>query len=173
MILFLGRYLIGVLECHQLTPPNKIVLFLAKHLPPIYDRRHYLHCTISLIMKKISEPTSSNSHLTRNEKWKLWVGWHGSFCWLLCLCVLCFVFCAVSKTIRCSQVSPISISKNENYDDKFDNEKNSEPTSSNSHLKRNEKWKLWVEWHGSSCWLLCLYVLFFVFCAVSTTIWCS
>ena len=123
MILFLGRYLIGVLECHQLTPPNKIVLFLAKHLPPIYHHHHYLHCTISLIMKKNSELTSSNSHLTRNEKWKLWVGWHGSSCWLLCLCVLCFVFCAVSKTIRCSQVSPISISKNENYDDKFDNEK--------------------------------------------------
>ena len=106
MILFLDRYLIGVLECHQLTPPNKIVLFLAKHLPPIYDRCHYLHCTISLIMKKISEPTSSNSHLTRNEKWKLWVGWHGSSYWLLCLCVLCFVFCAASKTIRCSWVSP-------------------------------------------------------------------
>ncbi len=64
----LDRYLIGVLECHQLTPPNKIVLFLAKHLPPIYDSRHYLHCTISLIMKKNSEPTSSNLHLTRNEK---------------------------------------------------------------------------------------------------------
>ena len=30
MILFLGRYLIGVLECHQLTPPNKIVLFFSK-----------------------------------------------------------------------------------------------------------------------------------------------
>ena len=52
-----------------------------------------------------NEPTSSNSHLTRNEKWKLWVGWHGSSCWLLCLCVLCFVFCAASKTIRCSWVS--------------------------------------------------------------------
>jgi hypothetical protein len=22
------------------------------------------------------------------------VGWHGPSCWLLCLCVLCFVFCA-------------------------------------------------------------------------------
>ncbi len=32
------------------------------------------------------------------------VGWHGSSCWLLCLCVLCFVFCAASKTIRCSWV---------------------------------------------------------------------
>ncbi len=53
-----------------------------------------------------NKPTSSNSHLTRNEKWKLWVGWHGSSCWLLCLCVLCFVFCAASKTIRCSRVSP-------------------------------------------------------------------
>ncbi len=52
-----------------------------------------------------NEPTSSNSHLTRNEKWKIWVGWHGSSCWLLCLCVLCFVFCAASKTIRCSRVS--------------------------------------------------------------------
>ncbi len=30
MILFLGRYLIGVLECHQLTPPNKIVPFFNK-----------------------------------------------------------------------------------------------------------------------------------------------
>ena len=29
MILFLGRHLIGVLECQQLTPPNKIALFLA------------------------------------------------------------------------------------------------------------------------------------------------
>ncbi len=27
----------------------------------------------------------------------LWsVGWHGSSCWLLCLCVLCFVFCALT-----------------------------------------------------------------------------
>ncbi len=52
-----------------------------------------------------NEPTSSNSHLTRNKKWKLWVGWHGSSCWLSCLCVLCFVFCAASKTIRCSPVS--------------------------------------------------------------------
>ncbi len=25
------------------------------------------------------------------------VRWHGSSCWLLCLCVLCFVFCAASK----------------------------------------------------------------------------
>ncbi len=25
MILFPGRHLMGVLECHQLTPPNKIV----------------------------------------------------------------------------------------------------------------------------------------------------
>jgi hypothetical protein len=39
-----------------------------------------------------NEPTSIYSHLTRNKKWKLWVGWHGSSCWLLCLCVLCFVF---------------------------------------------------------------------------------
>jgi hypothetical protein len=37
------------------------------------------------------------------SRWR--VGWHGSLCWLLCLCVLCFLFCASSKTIRCSQVS--------------------------------------------------------------------
>ncbi len=37
------------------------------------------------------------------------VGWHSSSCWLLCLCVLCFVFFAASKTIRCSQVSPYLI----------------------------------------------------------------
>ncbi len=61
-----------------------------------------------------NEPTSSNSHSTRNKKWKSWVGWHDSSCWLLCLCVLCFVFCAVSKTIRWSRVSPISLfQKNE------------------------------------------------------------
>ncbi len=32
------------------------------------------------------------------------------------VCELCFVFCAVSKTIWCSQVSPISYFKNENYE---------------------------------------------------------
>jgi hypothetical protein len=37
------------------------------------------------------------------SRWR--VGWHGSSCWLMCLCVLCFVFCAASKTIRCSRVS--------------------------------------------------------------------
>ncbi len=37
------------------------------------------------------------------------VGWHGSSCWLLCLCVMCFVFCAASKAIRCSLVSPYLI----------------------------------------------------------------
>ncbi len=37
------------------------------------------------------------------------VGWHGSSCWLLCLRVLCFVFCAASKTIRSSRVSPYLI----------------------------------------------------------------
>ncbi len=30
------------------------------------------------------------------SRWR--VGWHGSSCWLLCLCVLCFVFCTASKT---------------------------------------------------------------------------
>jgi hypothetical protein len=45
------------------------------------------------------------------ERWQShWrVGWHSSSCWLLCLCVLCFVFCAASKTIRCSRVSPYLI----------------------------------------------------------------
>ncbi len=103
-----------------------------------------------------NEPTSIYSHLTRNKKWKLWVGWHGSSCWLLWLCALCFVFCAASKTIRCSWVSPYFIL-----------------TSIYSHLTRKEKWKLWVGWHGSSCWLLCLCVLCFVFCAASKTIRCS
>jgi hypothetical protein len=37
------------------------------------------------------------------------VGWHGSSFWLLCLCMLCFVFCAASKTIWCSWVSPYLI----------------------------------------------------------------
>ncbi len=41
------------------------------------------------------------------SRWR--VGWHGSSCWLLCLCVLCFEFCAASKTIQCSRVSPYLI----------------------------------------------------------------
>jgi hypothetical protein len=41
------------------------------------------------------------------SRWR--VGWHGSSFWLLCLCVLCVVFCAASKTIRCSRVSPYLI----------------------------------------------------------------
>ncbi len=60
-------------------------------------------CCYSLSFE--NEPTSSNSHSTRNKKWKLWVGGHASSCWLLCLCVLCFVFYAASKTIRCYRVS--------------------------------------------------------------------
>ncbi len=56
-----------------------------------------------------NEPTSIYSHLTRNEKWKFWVGWHGSSWWMLCLCVLWFVFCAASKIIQCSCVSPYFI----------------------------------------------------------------
>ncbi len=41
------------------------------------------------------------------SRWR--VGWHGLSCWLLCLCVLYFLFCAASKTIRCSWVSPYLI----------------------------------------------------------------
>ncbi len=67
----------------------------------IHPAKHFMY---SLLLE--NKPTSIYSHLTRNEKWKLRVGWHGSSCWLLCLCVLCFVFCAASKTIRCSRVSP-------------------------------------------------------------------
>ncbi len=47
--------------------------------------------------------------LNKKRKWKLWVGWHGSSLWLLCLCVLCFLFCAASKKIQCSWVSPYFI----------------------------------------------------------------
>ncbi len=32
MILFPGRYLLGVLKCHQLTPPNKMVEFKTHRL---------------------------------------------------------------------------------------------------------------------------------------------
>ncbi len=41
------------------------------------------------------------------SRWR--VRWHGSSCWLLCLYVLFVVFCAASKTIRCSWVSPYLI----------------------------------------------------------------
>ncbi len=49
-------------------------------------------------------PTARGLHMALGSGgtmiWWLWgqshwrVGWHGSSCWLLCLCVLCFVFCA-------------------------------------------------------------------------------
>ncbi len=68
-----------------------------------YSSRQTLYVLTFILLE--SEPTSMYSHLTRNKKWKLWVGWHGSSLWLLCLCVLCFVFCAASKTIQCSWVS--------------------------------------------------------------------
>ncbi len=48
-------------------------------------------------------------HISYVEKWKLWDIYLLSSWWLLCLCVLCFVFCAASKTIQCSQVSPYFI----------------------------------------------------------------
>ncbi len=123
MIIFPGRHLMGVLECHQLThlqirwwnwkPMSydvntmdalivSIQIVLVGRI--IHPAKFYVY---SLLLE--NEPTSIYSHLTRKEKWKLWVGWHGSSCWLLCLCVLYFVFCAASKTIQCSQVSPYLI----------------------------------------------------------------
>ncbi len=111
-----------------------------------------------------NEPTSIYSHLTRNKKWKLWVGWHNSSLWLLCLCVLCFVFCAASKTIQCSQVSPYFIFwKNENYElcflanffvDQIMTGKNTTGKKATvlfvlagvlecHHISYVEKWKLW------------------------------
>ncbi len=65
---------------------------LTKHTLIIHPAKPYM---CSLLLE--NEPTSIYSHLTRNEEWKLWVGWHSSSCWLLFLCVLCFVFCATSK----------------------------------------------------------------------------
>ncbi len=70
----------------------------------IHPTKPYMY---SLLLE--NKPTSIYSHLTRNKKCKLWVGWHGSSCWLLCLCVLCFVFCAASITNQCFQVSPYLI----------------------------------------------------------------
>ncbi len=120
MILIPGRHLMGVLECHQLT---HLRIRWWNWKPTSYDVNTLDALIMSIQMVLVgriihpakpymysclleNEPTSIYSHLTRNKKWKLWVGWHGSSCWLLCLCVLCFVFCAASKTIRCSQVSP-------------------------------------------------------------------
>ncbi len=74
--------------------------------------RNFQHAKLymySLLLE--NEPTSTYSHLTRNEKLKLWVEWHGSSWWLLCLCVLWFVFCAASKIIQCSCVSRYFIFK--------------------------------------------------------------
>ncbi len=39
----------------------------------IHPAKPYMY---SLVLE--NKPTSIYSHLTRNEKWKLWVGWHGS-----------------------------------------------------------------------------------------------
>ncbi len=65
----------------------------------------FLSVTIFHMLKNENYETSIYSHLIGNEKWKVWVRWHGSSWWLLCLRVLCFVFCAASKTIQCSWVS--------------------------------------------------------------------
>jgi hypothetical protein len=57
MILFPGRHLMGVLECHQLTPPNRMVEL----------KTHELWCTI----------TGKNT--TRKKRYsRLAVGWNKS-----------------------------------------------------------------------------------------------
>ncbi len=49
------------------------------------------------------------------SRWR--VGWHGSSCWLLCLCVLCFVFlCCLQNNPVFSSVTISHILKNENYE---------------------------------------------------------
>ena len=74
-----------------------------------------------ILVGRIIHPTKpymySLSHLTRNKKWKLWVGWHGSSCWLLYLCVccvLCFVLSPKQSGVLECHLSHIS--KNENYE---------------------------------------------------------
>jgi hypothetical protein len=81
MILFPGRQLMGFLECHQLTPPNKMVelkttsydvnmmdalivsiqMVLVGRI--IHPAEPYMY---SLLLE--NEPTSIYSHLTRNKK---------------------------------------------------------------------------------------------------------
>ncbi len=68
----------------------------------------FSNVTIFHMLKNENYETSIYSHLTRNEKWKLWVRWHGSSWWLLCLCALCFVFCALPKqssVLECHHIS--------------------------------------------------------------------
>jgi hypothetical protein len=67
MIIFPGRHIMGVLECHQLIPPNKMVEFKTYEL---CVKRRIIH-PVKPYMYSLSlenEPTSSNSHLTRNKK---------------------------------------------------------------------------------------------------------
>ena len=125
MILFPGRHLMGVLECYQLTPLNKMVELKTHKLWCQYNGcTHCVNSNESSREDYSSRQTLYVVTLTLNKKQKMKIMSRVAQLILLVVvsvCVLCFVFCAVSKTIWCSQVSPISYFK---------------------------KWKLWAMYFG-------------------------
>ncbi len=85
MILFPGRHLMGVLECHQLTPPNKMVELKTTSYDVLspeknYDRKkRYSHLAvgwnksqINVCRVKIRTPTMTGKITTGKKGTVIW-----------------------------------------------------------------------------------------------------
>ncbi len=139
MILFPGRHLMGVLKCHQLTPPNEMV-----------ELKTYTH-PLMLILSSI---------------------------WML--------FMLIKRRPPKAKAPPLSLlfdasyfaSQSEQTNDSKRNPDSLWPAHGVGERRRHDlvvpllyPWRdrgkihCKVGWHGSSCWLLCLCVLGYVFCA--------
>ncbi len=109
MILFPGRHLMGVLECHHLTPPNKMV----------ESKTHKLWCCQILYVLTLIGKWTHIYLLTLNKKWKIKImGWGARLILLVVVsvCVVCCVLCCLENNLVFSSVTISHILKNENYE---------------------------------------------------------
>ncbi len=109
MILLPGRHLMGILKCHHLTPPNKMMEL----------KSHKLWCHQILYVLTLIGKWTYIYLLTHNKKRKMKI--IARVAWLILLVVvsLCVVFCVLCCLQNNPVFSSVTIShmlKNENYE---------------------------------------------------------
>jgi hypothetical protein len=130
MILFPGKYLMGVLECHQLTLPNKMVELRTHELWCQYDGcTHHVNSNGSgwenyssrqtlYVLTLIGKQTYIYL-LTLNKKQKLKIMGRVARLILLVVVSVCVVFCVLcclQNNLVFSSVTISHILKNDNYE---------------------------------------------------------
>ncbi len=118
MIIFPGRHLMSVFECHQLTPPNKMVELITHELWCQYDGcihhvnsngsgwENYSSRQTLYVLTLIGKWTYIYHLLTPNKKQKMKIMCRVAGLILLVVVSVCVVFCVLC----CLQNNPVFLS---------------------------------------------------------------